>query len=228
MKSGSNEYTGKGFNYVLFRETLRRRTLARTVQNLAMRGVELSGKGIDLGGNPTEPYYKFISFAEGADVTFADLEPKHPDVLKVDIEKGIPVEDNSQDFLILMNVIEHIYDYNKTVRECYRVLKPGGKLIGVVPFLYQYHGAPDDHFRFTGSALKRIFEDANFSSATVKSLGYGRVTAGVSFFAQRIKPKPLGFLFYIAAMAIDRRFYKHDITEDGSLYPLSYLFTAVK
>ncbi len=223
-----NEYTGKGFTYILFRETLRRRTLARTLQNLAMRGVEVAGKGIDLGGNPSEAYYKFISIAEGAEVTFADLEPKSEEVLKVDIEKGIPVEDNSQDFLILMNVLEHIYDYPKTVAECRRVLKPSGKLIGVVPFLYQYHGAPDDYFRFTGSGLERVFKGAGFSGVTVEPLGYGRVTAGVSLFGNRIKPKPLGFLLYVAAMAIDRLFYKGDYAGTGSLYPLSYLFTAVK
>jgi SAM-dependent methyltransferase len=38
------------------------------------------------------------------------------------------------DFLMIFDVFEHIPDYAKTLRECYRVLKPGGSLFFSVPF----------------------------------------------------------------------------------------------
>ncbi|WP_020532876.1 class I SAM-dependent methyltransferase [Flexithrix dorotheae] len=53
------------------------------------------------------------------------------------IHENIPplsfLEDNSFDFVISFQVIEHIYDDNLFVREIQRVLKPGGKAIITTP-----------------------------------------------------------------------------------------------
>jgi ubiquinone/menaquinone biosynthesis C-methylase UbiE len=43
--------------------------------------------------------------------------------------------------------LEHIRNYRKAFSEMERALKPGGRMLIVVPFLYYYHGAPDDYVR---------------------------------------------------------------------------------
>ncbi len=42
--------------------------------------------------------------------------------------------DGSLDFMLSFDVYEHVPDYMAALRECYRCLKPGGKLLFTVPF----------------------------------------------------------------------------------------------
>jgi SAM-dependent methyltransferase len=77
--------------------------------------------------------------------------------------------DSSVDALVSICVLEHIYDFDRFFSESYRCLKPGGRLLLIVPFLYFFHGAPDDFFRFTESALDRLLN--NFKILLKKALG---------------------------------------------------------
>ena len=47
---------------------------------------------------------------------------------------NLPYEDNTVDEIYTDNVIEHVEDFTKAMKEMHRVLKPGGKLIIVVPY----------------------------------------------------------------------------------------------
>jgi SAM-dependent methyltransferase len=63
-------------------------------------------------------------------------------------------EDCSIDAFVSVFALEHTYDYQKFLDEAYRCLKFHGRLLLIVPFLYFFHGAPDDYFRFTSSAIE--------------------------------------------------------------------------
>ena len=69
--------------------------------------------------------------------TNIDVDPASAEVMKVDIIKGLPFEDNSFDLVYHSNVLEHLpAEMGKNlIRECYRVLKPGGLLRINVPDL---------------------------------------------------------------------------------------------
>lgn len=60
-------------------------------------------------------------------------------VLQHDLVKGLPFEDNQFDAVYHSHVLEHLApdDGTAMIRECYRVLKPGGVLRVVVPDLEQ-------------------------------------------------------------------------------------------
>lgn len=61
------------------------------------------------------------------------------------LEDGrIPLEDGAVDCLMSFTVLEHVDDEMAVLKEMYRVLKPGGKLILTVPnrwWIFETHGA---------------------------------------------------------------------------------------
>jgi len=80
-----------------------------------------------------------------AELLFREYEAgKRPyDILYYDGER-IPLEDNSVDVLTCIEVIEHTRDDRNTIKELFRVLKPGGTAIITVPnkwWVFETHGA---------------------------------------------------------------------------------------
>lgn len=53
----------------------------------------------------------------------------------------LPFADNSQDFVYSSHVLEHIEHVPETLREWFRVIKPGGYLFTVIPHAYLYERA---------------------------------------------------------------------------------------
>ena len=66
-----------------------------------------------------------------------DMDSKAPEVIQVNLIKGIPFPDNTFEVVYHSQVLEHIPKENAPffIEECYRVLKPGGILRVVLPDL---------------------------------------------------------------------------------------------
>lgn len=90
-----------------------------------------------------------------------------PQVLNIDIfDSGttnviatalvLPFADACADFVLLQGVLEHVADANRTLTECYRVLKPGGLFYTEMPFLQPYHESPIDMRRSTRPGLAQL------------------------------------------------------------------------
>jgi len=83
----------------------------------------------------------------------------------------LPFEDNSVDAVICMNVLEHVEEPQKAVKEIYRVLKPGGYAYFDAPFIFYYHpmnGYYKDFYRFTKDAWEYMCRD--FKEIEIKSV----------------------------------------------------------
>src|SRR3989339_897550 len=63
------------------------------------------------------------------------LNVRWPPVILHDCRKGIPLKDSSVDFIYTSHFFEHLYRYEvfALLKECYRVLKPSGKIRIVIP-----------------------------------------------------------------------------------------------
>lgn len=74
---------------------------------------------------------------------------------------NMSLADNSIEAGFSAFALEHVADYLKFVEELERVLKPGGRFLLVVPFMYCFHAAPNDYVRFTKSYLEYLFRNWN-------------------------------------------------------------------
>jgi len=116
-------------------------------------------------------YKEFIP--EFTNITTLDNGP-YPGIDVVhDLKDPLPFPDNSFDIILLSNVLEHFENTEQLLKECRRVLKKGGFVIGAVPFMIQIHQEPRDFYRFTLYGLEYHFKNAGYQNVSVEPLGLG-------------------------------------------------------
>jgi SAM-dependent methyltransferase len=74
----------------------------------------------------------------------------------------LPYRDGCVDRIDCQAVLEHLKAPQKAVREMARVLKPGGRVYAVTPFLQAYHGYPNHFQNFTLTGHQLLFENEGF------------------------------------------------------------------
>lgn len=76
---------------------------------------------------------------------------------------------NEFDVILCMNVLEHIFDFQKAIENIYIALKPSGTAIIFVPVFYPLHDEPSDYWRFTEHSIKKLLQ--NFRTVVIKHSG---------------------------------------------------------
>jgi len=168
-------------------------SLLREAEHQALSKITLSGTVLDLGGEKGSEY---LSYLQGEfEVTALNLdESAVPDILH-DLEKPLPIADKSYDNVLLINVLEHIFDYHQLLNEAIRVVRPGGSIVIVVPFLFPIHPSPSDFWRFSGQTLERLLTSLNLEQVRVHALGSGVFSARYVML-DRLLPTVLRFVGY--------------------------------
>ncbi|MGA9828531.1 MAG: class I SAM-dependent methyltransferase [Rhodanobacteraceae bacterium] len=91
----------------------------------------------------------------------------------------LPFVDASVDTVLILEVIEHLRHPREALEEIARVLRPRGRLLLTMPFLYPIHDAPHDYQRLTVHGLVRDIEATGLHiDALVPKLGSAE-TAGL-------------------------------------------------
>ncbi len=83
---------------------------------------------------------------------------------------ALPFADASFDWVLLLDVLEHLPNAEHALHEAARVLRPGGRLALQVPFLYPLHDAPLDFQRWTLPGLRELARRAGLSVAREEAL----------------------------------------------------------
>ena len=92
-------------------------------------------------------------------------ENRKPDVV-TDVCNMTVFEDNIFDVVFIIEVLEHVKEPQNAINEIHRVLKPNGRLILSVPYLFPIHSAPYDYYRFTKHGLEYLLR--NYKQAEIK------------------------------------------------------------
>ena len=83
----------------------------------------------------------------------------------------LPFRVASFDAVLSIVVLEHTSNPEKVLCEVARVLKPGGRLLLIVPLQWEVHQAPHDYFRFTCFGLEHLLAKTGFSKPLIEPLG---------------------------------------------------------
>ena len=97
--------------------------------------------------------------------------------LKVADAESLPFPDNTFDVIISAHKLEHIKNDNLVIKECSRVLKPGGELIIFVPgrkngIATQEEFSKFGHFRYYNKSKFQVIENATSPDLKITKLIY--------------------------------------------------------
>ena len=128
----------------------------------------------------------------------------------------VPLPDGAADLVLSTQVLEHVEDPTGYLAECWRLLRPGGRLVLSTHGIVYLHRDPTDYWRWTCDGLVKIVEDAGFDVEDLRGV-LGLVGASLQLLqagvARRVPPwlrGPLVVAFQVAIAAAER------LTSDAS------------
>jgi SAM-dependent methyltransferase len=162
---------------------------------LKREGRSAAGQRVLDVGCGNKPYYPFFSTAAeyvGLDVAgnpAAEIEGR---------AESMPVDDASFDIVLCTQVLEHADDPAAVIRELHRVTRPGGRVLASTHGVMVFHPNPYDHWRWTHTGLRKLFEEhaswerVDVTPGSGTAAGVGLVLARVvHLLAKRFHMTPL-------------------------------------
>jgi len=119
---------------------------------------------LDIGAGPSQ----FLDIFERFHYIAVDFYPYEKVRIICDLNKPLPLLDASADVLVLSNMLEHSAEPNLLLSECYRVLRPGGIMLGTAPFMIQIHQRPYDYYRYTDINLHYLLKKHAFVGIDIR------------------------------------------------------------
>jgi SAM-dependent methyltransferase len=90
------------------------------------------------------------------DMINVDVFP-YPNVHVVADVRRLPFHDESLGAVYSLAVLEHVDHADRAVAEMYRVLRKGGRVFSILPFIVPFHAVPYDFTRVTLPGLRSMF-----------------------------------------------------------------------
>jgi len=127
-------------------------------------------KILDIGGHKYNKRGVFNIEEYNKNVTYVNISPeKNPDIIAD--ASDLPVADESYDVIICAELLEHVSDPIKVLKEAYRVLKKDGILLITAPFLFRIHADPYDYGRYTDNYWLENLSKIGFRDININKQG---------------------------------------------------------
>jgi SAM-dependent methyltransferase len=175
----------------------------RLAEHQAVASLAIDGDILDIGGHRHSEYHRLIRGDHKID--FANISNEHRPDLVFDAEEPWPVKPASYDAVLMFNFLEHVFDHRSALIEANKALKPHGRLIVTVPFMFHVHASPSDYFRYTEFALRKLIELSGFDVVELKPLGTGAFSVAWQA-VQGPLPEPIAWIGRTFCEAADRLF----------------------
>jgi SAM-dependent methyltransferase len=129
-----------------------------------------------------------------------DIYPSPNSNFVIEPNGTFPIEKNSIEYVLCTQVLEHVQNPKLSISEIFRILKPGGIAIVNMPFIYPFHGMPDDSRRWTTTELIFAFRDFEIiESGGIGGIGSSLVTLWLNFCEYKLVQTTIGKLLKIIA-----------------------------
>ena len=129
----------------------------------------ISGSVLDFGCG-SKPYEKLFDKADKYTGIDTNSSGHNHSRSRVDVYYDgsiLPFKDSEFDHVAMFDVLEHLDNPEVSLAEIYRVLKPGGLLIGTVPFCYPLHETPNDYLRYTDYGIDNYLSGKGFAKRSI-------------------------------------------------------------
>lgn len=160
-------------------------------------------KVIDIGGLKSKKRSRFDINHFDLFVTYVNLNTKFCPDTQADAV-ALPHPNSSFEVAICCELLEHVPDPRAVIKETYRILRPSGRVLITVPFLYPIHGDPYDYGRYTDHYWHSVLEEVGFQDISIERQGlyYSVMVNFLKLYANRrwrtpirqLLSWPLGFL----------------------------------
>jgi SAM-dependent methyltransferase len=134
------------------------------------------GKLLDVGCG-RKPY-KDTYFSGATSYTGVDYVTENSQAEIVASALDLPLDDQSFDTVVSTELLEHVPDPLRALREMYRVLKPGGYLILSAPMYWPRHEIPYDFFRYPYDGILYLIKESGFELVRIFNRGYAYAFLG--------------------------------------------------
>jgi SAM-dependent methyltransferase len=153
-----------------------RRAATYLIHRIADRiaaSLDYRGRVIDLGCGIAP--YKSMILAQADEYVGVDWRHSpHGDAqvdICADLTRPLPLAEAQADTVVSFQVMEHLPEPARFLRECHRLLRPGGRVHLTVPFMWHVHEAPHDYFRYTRHGLEHLLTKAGFTDIRIEAYG---------------------------------------------------------
>ena len=212
-------------------------SIYRALEYEALSRLSFSGRILDFGGGTRSHYLPALKtwMREGVYESVNISAAMEPTYL-VEPSGKLPIESNVFDMILSMNTLEHVYDLGGVLQELIRVLKPGGRIVLAVPFLFRVHASPDDYNRPTASWWQKTLPQLGVEEIVILPLVWDAMTTGLSvtegagpFKTLRRLVVPLyGLLYALAKGGGSGEHYPRPVGEAMANWALGYIITGAK
>jgi SAM-dependent methyltransferase len=185
------------------------RALPKAIAALAPQLLVPSGGRVLDYGCADRPYRHLLP--SDAEYVPADLPGNADALVEVQPDGTVPVAGDSFDAVLSTQVLEHVQDPETYLSECFRVLRPGGRMLLSTHGIMVWHPDPVDHWRWTCGGLRHAVEQAGFEVVRFEGV-VGLAATGIQLFQDsaiyslpRFLRKPFAFVMQ-ALMGVADRF----------------------